>query len=382
MSYIVQAHRANLTPEAIGPRREFDARFARYCADLHRAFAATMPARPTALSIGCGLGFDVIALRGIGYEAFGFEIADMADIWPALHGEAARGMAVTDGSIPFGAATFDLILSFNVFEHVGTVPPQEIVTSGTAAARQRFVAQAIARLKPGGVFVLVAPNKAFPLDYGHNHWYGPLWSRVNRRHGARGWSLANPFGRSNFLPSIADVVRIAQHINAREPISLTLLDDYSLHGFQQHTGAAATMAAAWAQACRIARPARAGFFINPTIQAIFVKGAAAPPDLGDVRLVDPHGAATWTRRAFSPAYNATWSTPLGAQQDLVTLLHADAASLRFRREGNGAIYAGKVAASGDIVGEVSTADAAPMPWSGRLINSRLWPIRLPRAGQR
>lgn len=302
--YILTAHRANLEPEALIARKNFDDRFAAYCSDIFRAFSNKAD-RPNVLSLGCGLGLDAMAFSDLGYDAYDIEIADMVDIWRNLHGENDARLAVSPtGQIPFGNQKFDLIVSFNVLEHVGTIPPKEIVTPSTQAARQAYVSQAVDRLADNGVFVLIAPNKSYILDYGHNHWYG-IWKYINgKKHIKCGWSLTNPFDKNNFLPSIEDIHLFCQEVNKSTPISLYLFDDYSLLGYPVHKAIACFITRFLQYTYSFVKGNEGRFYVNNEIQTIIVKEKPRLPSLNDFVVEDSYGKWTWKRRGFSNIYNA------------------------------------------------------------------------------
>ena len=377
--YILTAHRSNLVPEALASRKAFDDRFASYCSEIFRAFSTKINGRPRVLSLGCGLGLDVMAFTALGYDSRGMELADMTDTWRELHGQRTSQLAVSpSGSIPFGDEKFDLIVSFNVLEHVGTIPPKEIVTSSTLSARHAYISQAIDRLTKNGVFLLIAPNKAFPLDYGHNHWYGG-WKYVNAKgHGKRGWSLTNPFGKSNFLPSLSDIRTICREINRNQKIQLHFLDDYSLAGFQQHKAMARHINSAWSRACALVKGQKYGFYVNPAIQAVIIKGGGESPKLNDFCIQDPYGSAIWKRRGFSSTYNAEWKLrdSKSCHVDIFTCSSENKSDLTFSSVVSGTVYRGHLDSSGQIEGELVQNDGQVLRWCGHSVNDRLWSISL------
>lgn len=97
------------------------------------------------LEIGAGTGAMLDALRARGFDARGVEvredlIAEARRWYGALPIERVDGTA-----LPFDAASFDAVVSFDVFEH--------IPDSDAHLAEVRRV------LRPGGVYLLQTPNK-------------------------------------------------------------------------------------------------------------------------------------------------------------------------------------------------------------------------------
>lgn len=97
------------------------------------------------LEIGAGRGSMVQWLRGHGLDAQGLEID------PGLIGDArARHPSIplvraTGTALPYRTATFDLVVSFDVFEHI--------------ADSDAHLAEVARVLKPSGSYLLQTPNK-------------------------------------------------------------------------------------------------------------------------------------------------------------------------------------------------------------------------------
>jgi SAM-dependent methyltransferase len=98
-----------------------------------------------ALEIGCGRGTLLAELRRRGVRAVGIEPNPSLAI-DAVRRQAPLPVARMSGDrLGFADATFDLVLSFDVFEH--------IADSDAHLAEVRRV------LRPGGVYALQTPNK-------------------------------------------------------------------------------------------------------------------------------------------------------------------------------------------------------------------------------
>ena len=108
------------------------------------------------LDAGCGVGTYMAAFQGRGAAAYGVEIE--AD-------RAAEALAVTRRvcvaaveSLPFAPASFDVIFSHEVLEHV---------------ADDRRAVQEMARcVRPGGRVVIFVPNRWYPFETHGIEWRG------------------------------------------------------------------------------------------------------------------------------------------------------------------------------------------------------------------
>jgi SAM-dependent methyltransferase len=107
--------------------------------------AGPLPPRARVLEIGSGKGRLLRRLIENGYEARGIEVnAEMVAESRRLHGDLPL-QQITGATLPFPDATFDAVLSFDVFEHIAD-----------SDAHLREVARV---LVPGGQYLLQTPNK-------------------------------------------------------------------------------------------------------------------------------------------------------------------------------------------------------------------------------
>ncbi len=108
------------------------------------------------LENGCGIGLYAEHL-----SAFGGRVAGLEFDYPRAVEAGGRGVHVINGageSLPFPAATFDLILSHEVIEHVRD--------------DRLAVAEMVRVLKPGGRAVVFCPNRGYPFETHGFYWRG------------------------------------------------------------------------------------------------------------------------------------------------------------------------------------------------------------------
>ena len=110
---------------------------------------------PRALEVGYGAGALQLAMAGAAEELHGVDLdADPAVVSPIL---AAKGLAsrLVRGSVyalPYEDASFDLVFSFSVFEHLHDYP--------------RALAEVARVLRPGGLFLLGMPSVNRMMEVG------------------------------------------------------------------------------------------------------------------------------------------------------------------------------------------------------------------------
>lgn len=176
---------------------------------LRRHFPGREPATIRVLDVGCGLGRAIIALRELGYDAWGLEPGGRLndadrdvrnyiytcfsqDI-PSLHPEMEK---------------FDLIMSHGVIEHVGTTDGNADLVPDYESFREIFIASQLALLRSGGLLLVCGPNRLFPFDFQHGHRYGVLPALKTRLPFLK--YLTIPWHPRNHLVSHAELQRIAQ----------------------------------------------------------------------------------------------------------------------------------------------------------------------------
>ena len=108
------------------------------------------------LENGCGVGMYVEHLSPFGGEVIGLEY-DFERAAQA-HGNSPHILNAAGESIPAPAATFDMILSHEVIEHVQN--------------DRLAVAEMVRTLRPGGRILLFCPNRGYPFETHGIYWKG------------------------------------------------------------------------------------------------------------------------------------------------------------------------------------------------------------------
>ncbi len=111
------------------------------------------------LENGCGVGMYIEKLTPFGGQVLGLEYdferaAEAAQRSPGIINAAGE-------ALPYPAATFDLILSHEVLEHV--------------ADDRQSVAEMVRVLKPGGRAVIFVPNIGYPFETHGIYWRGKYY---------------------------------------------------------------------------------------------------------------------------------------------------------------------------------------------------------------
>ena len=99
-----------------------------------------------ALDIRCALGVTTKWLASLGYEVIGLDVSQILSL--AKRASPQLEFVRADAQLqPFASNSFDLIVAFDVFEHL----PNPM----------RFVSESRRLLKTGGIVVVTAPSKSF-----------------------------------------------------------------------------------------------------------------------------------------------------------------------------------------------------------------------------
>jgi len=175
-----------------------------------------LPRGGRALEIGCGYGRNLVALASRDARLVVGSDPQMDELRRARGRVDAAGTRAPvalvrqeDERLPFRDGSFDLVVLWQVLEHV------------FGRARKRAViAEATRVLKPGGHVLIETPNQWFPFDYHDNklplvHWTGPqalrtwlTWKvRGKRYHPSEYLSLVGCERLLREAPGVARVTR-------------------------------------------------------------------------------------------------------------------------------------------------------------------------------
>jgi SAM-dependent methyltransferase len=108
------------------------------------------------LDNGCGVGMYLSRLSPAARQAVGIEYEH--ERAAAAHGLSPLVACAAGEALPFGAGSFDLVLSHEVLEHV-----QDDF---------RAAAEMVRVLRPGGRLVLFVPNRGYPFETHGIYWRG------------------------------------------------------------------------------------------------------------------------------------------------------------------------------------------------------------------
>jgi len=162
------------------------------------------------LEIGCGKGMLLNSLQEAGYAVTGIDldadaIGQCRAAFPKITAQVASG-----DSIPFADASFDVVLSFDVFEHI--------------LDSDRHLREVTRVVKPGGYYLLQTPNKWTNIPFEIlRHWrkyrMGPIagYRELLKEHCAlhNYWQLRRRFDRNGFKMTFIDVPVVNDHFRAK-----------------------------------------------------------------------------------------------------------------------------------------------------------------------
>ena len=179
------------------------------------------------LDIGCGIGIMVRTLGEIGYDAYGLEPGGrFNEIEPEMRPYIYNCYADEYGKIASDKNDkFDVVMSFGVIEHVGTIDGHACLSSDFLDYRFQFIEDQIKLLKPGGILLVMGPNRLFPFDFQHgSHDYGFLsvikkklpFIKILQK-------LTLPWHSKNYLVSWDDLYKIGKKLESE----LDLDNDFS-----------------------------------------------------------------------------------------------------------------------------------------------------------
>ena len=123
------------------------------------AFAEPLCTGKKVLDFGCGSGYGTHRISGLAREAYGVDVAADAVLYAKTryHNENLHFLQIDPQSpLPLAAGSFDVVLSFQVIEHVND--------------DDAYLSEARRLLKPGGTLVLITPDRRNRLLPGQKPW--------------------------------------------------------------------------------------------------------------------------------------------------------------------------------------------------------------------
>ncbi|MBI3697313.1 MAG: class I SAM-dependent methyltransferase, partial [Acidobacteria bacterium] len=172
---VVRAARLqNLEDEQVGVRHRME----HFYLPLFQQFCQERGLQPgcvRVLDCGCGNGLSVECLAEAGFAACGIDLwAVRLEQWKERSRLPRAGFLFADATrLPFAPASFDIVLSCGLLEHIGVAEEWEPVykvapLADQAERRRQFLVECFRVMRPGGVLYLDHPNGAFPIDFWHN----------------------------------------------------------------------------------------------------------------------------------------------------------------------------------------------------------------------
>ena len=159
----------------------------------------------TVVSVGCGLGYDVQLLVGLGYDAWGLDPGSRTRAWQDYPSDIRlRLREAFAEDLPFGRERFDFAYALEVIEHVGCEDGVWKLQPDAEQVRIQFIESCLDMVRPGGKVFLSTSNRACPLDPGHIHHYTRITDLAGRKLGLQ---LTVPWHEKNFVWSLGDVHR-------------------------------------------------------------------------------------------------------------------------------------------------------------------------------
>jgi ubiquinone/menaquinone biosynthesis C-methylase UbiE len=152
------------------------------------------------LEIGCGIGTVVFELTKKGYDAIGTDISHVPIEYGRNKYKGIRLEVQPAEELPFGDGTFDVVLSFDLFEHIARI--------------DRHVSEVHRVLKPAGYYLFETPNKLSNVVSSTLAYKSLKWRRVHPSLHTPG-QLRRRLARHGFETRFVKVDQRNEHMRAK-----------------------------------------------------------------------------------------------------------------------------------------------------------------------
>lgn len=169
------------------------------------------------LDVGTGIGYVLKGLEDSGYKnILGLEPGGRVNDSPF---DYVLDIHTSEFLKKFPDRKFDIVMSFGVIEHVGTVDGHSMLAEDYSAIRDKFYKDCLDLIDENGFLLVFGPNRLFPFDIQHGPAnYGPL--RKIKKYLPFLRMLTIPFHSENFLVSWDDVDKSCNKISSENNFSI------------------------------------------------------------------------------------------------------------------------------------------------------------------
>lgn len=160
-------------------------------------FARNYCAKQRVLDLGCGSGYGAASLADTAGSVVAVDVSAEAIAFASTRYQAPNlsfQKIDADGSLPFADGEFDVVLSFQVIEHV--------------ANEAAYLCEARRVLRPGGIMIIVTPDRALrllPLQKPWNRWHLREYSAAALQRVVAPWLRIESMLRMGAADEIAQV---------------------------------------------------------------------------------------------------------------------------------------------------------------------------------
>lgn len=180
-----------------------------------------MPVGAKVLSIGCGMGFDVLRLRSRGYDAIGCDFGGRTQAWLENGLDSNLAFLADAADLPLAKESCDVVFLWHVIEHFGCIDGNQLVAPDADTIRSRIVESIRSVLKPGGLCIVGTPNRMFPLDQYHGH-HLYIHPRLRRWASERNLGIHYFWDKRDFLLSKSQLRNLFSSFNNVEWLPLSI----------------------------------------------------------------------------------------------------------------------------------------------------------------